>query len=269
MNRNEISQLIASRLSGDQVRLKEIYKESGKIPYFYLDDLLPEELVSEVYNAFPAQDSMKQRKSLREYKYVAAQMDNYNSIIEEVLFAFQQKNVIDAISDIVNKKDLFADEFLYAGGISLMGKGHYLNPHLDNSHNMDMSMWRAFNLLFYVSPDWSIGHGGNLELWENGVNGKQHTIVSKSNRLVVMATDSNSWHSVSPVEVDAVRCCVSNYYFSPTPTKVFDSFHVTSFRDRHKNSIRDLFLRCDSFARNSLRRINTKGFFKTDHFYKK
>ncbi|EGH74806.1 hypothetical protein PSYAR_30109, partial [Pseudomonas syringae pv. aceris str. M302273] len=41
----------------------------------------------------------------------------------------------------------------------------------------------------------------------------QKTIVSAFNRLVVMETNKDSWHSVSAVSVSTARCCVSNYYF--------------------------------------------------------
>jgi hypothetical protein len=39
--------------------------------------------------------------------------------------------------------------------------------------------------------------GGNLELWPTGPKGQPITIVSKFNRLVVMITHKQSWHSVS------------------------------------------------------------------------
>lgn len=269
MNRFELAEIISNKLIVELENLRHSYMSSGSIPHFLIDDLLPTDIVSDIYRSFPVSSSMTQRRSLREHKFIAAQMNSHNPILEEILYAFQQPAVVDAIADIVGKDDLFPDELLYAGGISLMGKGHFLNPHLDNSHNMDMTMWRAFNLLFYVSPDWSQENGGNLELWPQGIDGKQQTIVSKQNRLVVMATDSNSWHSVSPVKADYNRCCVSNYYFSPTPISDLDTQHVTVFRDRSANSISDLYLRFDSFVRNSMRKINSRGFFKTNHFYKK
>jgi hypothetical protein len=60
------------------------------------------------------------------------------------------------IAKICNIKEVFPDDKLYAGGISLMGKNQFLNPHLDNSHDKDREKWRVLNLLYYVTPDWDI-----------------------------------------------------------------------------------------------------------------
>ncbi len=68
-----------------------------------------------------------------------------------------------------------------------------------------------------MSPGWELDHGGNLELWDDGPRGEPRVVGSRFNRLVVMATDRNSWHSVQPVTRDGRRNCVSNYYFCATP----------------------------------------------------
>ena len=95
-----------------------------------------------------------------------------------------------------------------------MGKENFLNPHLDNSHNKDRNLWRVLNLLYYVTPGWKLENGGNLELWPNGIKNPSITIESRCNRLIVMSTHQKSWHSVSKVQTDIPRCCISNYYFS-------------------------------------------------------
>ena len=43
--------------------------------------------------------------------------------------------VINEIQKITEIDGLEADYTLYAGGISRMDKGHFLNPHIDNSHD--------------------------------------------------------------------------------------------------------------------------------------
>lgn len=110
-------------------------------------------------------------------------------------------------------KKIEPDPKLYAGGLSMMFSGDFLNPHIDNSHDGDRHRYRRLNLLYYVSPGWNLRNGGNLELWDEA-RIKPKTLVALENRLVVMETNKISWHSVSKVEIDRPRCCVSNYYFS-------------------------------------------------------
>lgn len=114
------------------------------------------------------------------------------------------------IARITGLEALEPDEQLYAGGISMMVKGHFLNPHVDNSHDKARERYRVLNLLYYVSPGWKRENGGNLELWPDGPKGEQITVESRFNRLAVMITNKNSWHSVSEIRVSEARCCVSN-----------------------------------------------------------
>ena len=270
MDRQTYSELIYNSLLQKKDELIKQYKQTTDgIGYFYLDNLLPEELAMEIYKAFPRAEEMVLKKSIREDKYVAAQMNKYNPLLEEIIYSFQDVRIVELIGKICGLKSIFPDDNLYAGGISMMGYKQFLNPHLDNSHDKDRELWRVLNLLYYVTPDWEEQYGGNLELWPNGLGENQITIHSKFNRLVVMATHNDSIHSVSPVNYNGFRCCVSNYYFSKEPLKINDSFHVTSFRGRPENKFADAVLRLDTFLRMGLRKIFKKGVRENPHVYKK
>jgi len=270
MKRAEIADHILTKLENEKSSIRHSYLNTkDTIGYFFIDDLLPEEIALAIYQAFPKADAMKHNKSLRENKYIAAQMDRYDPILEKVLFAFQDQRVVDFISSVCEIDSLYPDEYLYAGGISRMEKLQFLNPHLDNSHDKDRNKWRVLNLLYYVSPGWEIEYGGNLELWPDGMKGKQVTVQSKFNRLAVMATHDSSWHSVSPVTHDAARCCISNYYFSESSLKNDLNFHVTSFRGRPEQKLRNCVLQADAAFRMGIRKMFSKGVVDTGHVYKK
>jgi len=270
MKRELLSELIFQKLSENKQYLKSKFSNSqDAIGYFFLDDLLPDDIATEIYSAFPKPDKMVLKKSIREDKYVAAQMNLYNPVLEEIVYAFQDKRVVDLIGEICDIKEAIPDEYLYAGGISMMGNKQHLNPHLDNSHDKDRHRWRVLNILYYVTPDWKEEYGGNLELWPNGLKEKQITIHSKFNRLAVMATHNRSLHSVSKVNFDGFRCCISNYYFSRTPLFASDKFHVTSFRGRPENKLEDVILQIDMILRMTIRRIFKNGIKENPHVYKK
>ena len=270
ITRKAISELIFSELEKNKSILINQFQESQNgIGFFYLDQLLPLEIANKIQEVFPSSSQMIHKKSIRENKFVGAQMNNFNPILEEVIYAFQDKNVVKIIGEICNINQPIPDHNLYAGGLSAMGKNQFLNPHLDNSHDKYRNCWRVLNLLYYVTSDWKEEFGGNLELWPNGLSEKQITIHSKFNRLVVMATHNKSIHSVSPVIHDGFRCCVSNYYFSEKPLLATDTFHVTSFRGRPENKFTDLVLQVDTFLRMTIRKIFKKGIRENPHVYKK
>ena len=212
---------------------------------------------------------MRCLNSIREYKYVSAQMDNHHSLLEKVIYAFQDNKVVKLIGDICDIQTLYADKSLYAGGLSLMADQNFLNPHLDNSHDAQRERWRVLNLLYYVTPNWKLENGGHLELWPNGPKKEPILIESKFNRLAVMATHQNSWHSVNKVHSQsASRCCISNYYFSPESLKPSDKFHVTKFRGRPEETFKNLILDIDAGIRMFVRKFFKKGIRKNPHIYK-
>ncbi|MDJ0645736.1 MAG: 2OG-Fe(II) oxygenase [Flavobacteriaceae bacterium] len=271
VSRRHIASLIAKNLEDNKEQLTDQFRASeNTIGYFVLDGLLPNELAKRIFDNFPLVDKAKLKKSLREHKYVAYQMDKYNRILEETIYAFQDERVVQLIQEICGLKNVYPDEHLYAGGLSMMKKGNFLNPHLDNSHDKDRNRWRVLNLLYYVTPGWKKEYGGNLELWPDGVRGEHITMTSNFNRLVVMATHQSSWHSVSEIiNGTMARCCVSNYYFSDSPIKSTDSFHVTSFRGRPSEKIKNVLLRTDYKLRSFLRILFKKGIRENPHKYKK
>lgn len=269
LTRNVLAQEILRRLEAERDQLVQQWQSSAPIHHFVLDDLLPQAWTQKVREAFPGERRMVLKRSLRELKYVAAQMDQYDPLLEESIYAFQAPGIVALIERMTGLQALEPDEQLYAGGVSLMAPGHFLNPHVDNSHDKTRSRYRVLNLLFYVSPDWNESDGCNLELWPAGPRGRPVTLVSRFNRLVVMVTHQGSWHSVSPNRGARNRCCVSNYYFSSQPVGGKDYFHVTSFRGRPEQPVRDLILRVDIRLRTAIRKLFPLGIKENPHFYDK
>jgi hypothetical protein len=79
MDRIAIADMMCDRLEQSRAQALRTFNSSNpKIGHFYVDDLLPDELCLRIFSAFPAAQTMQLKKSLREYKYIAAQMDNYD-----------------------------------------------------------------------------------------------------------------------------------------------------------------------------------------------
>ncbi len=206
-------------------------------------------MVSELYEAFPKDGSgFFCRDTFREKKRTSASLSDYDEVLANCTYGFQSAEVVNLISELTGIEGLEPDPALYAGGLSMMFEGDFLNPHIDNSHDAKRDRYRRLNLLYYVSPDWTPESGGNFELW-NDDRSAAKTIVSGENRLVVMETTKTSWHSVNQVRVDRSRCCISNYFFSKHSPEERDYFHVTSFDGRPEEPVRRVLGRLDNVAR--------------------
>lgn len=218
--------------------------------HFVIDDLLDSNVCKAIYDAFPRDgNGFFNRDSFREKKRTSANLSSYDRILSDITYAFQDKRVVDLVAKLIEFDQIEPDPKLYAGGLSMMFPGDFLNPHIDNSHDGDRQKYRRLNLLYYVSPGWKLEYGGNLELWDNERKNPK-TLTAFTNRLAVMETNKTSWHSVSAVQVDRPRCCVSNYYFSKVSPDSSEYFHVTSFTGRPEEKLKRLWGNVDNGLRN-------------------
>lgn len=265
-SREQLVGYITRNLEAHEAELTQRFNESAAdvgVRYCLLDGLLPEPVARAIRGHFPPVDKMRLMASFRERKYTSKDFDGFHPLMADITFAVQDPRVIAIVERITGIKDQVPDPSLYAGGLSAMTKDQFLGPHIDNSHEASRKYYRTLNLLYYVSPGWSLSHGGNLELWDRQVR-RNATIVSAFNRLVIMETNPWSWHSVSPVQADDVRCCVSNYYFSATSPIGRDYFNVTSFSARPEQPLLRLVSQVDNRLRQLVRAIKPQGLGRKD-----
>lgn len=261
MSKDHLIDILLGRLesSAEAIR-KDWYAphEGTQTRYCTIDNLLPETVAKEIYDAFPRDaNGFHTQASFREHKRNSGNFDQLPRILADITFAMQDPRVAEKISELTGMPELEPDPHLYAGGLSMMFKNDFLNPHIDNSHEATKKKYRRINLLYYVTPNWGEGDGGNLELWDDDVT-SPITITSAFNRLVLMETNKRSWHSVSPVTVEGPRCCVSNYYFSELSPTGESYYHVTSFTGRPEQKVRRALGSIDNAARNVARHLGAR-----------
>lgn len=272
MHQKDLVNEITKRLTKDKPQLKKAYlqnKEKYGIGHVLIDDLLDEEVAKEIYSQFSRDnEAWREMSSFREKKLTSKQFDYFDPLLKDITFAIQDQRVIDLIEEITDLKGLAGDPSLYAGGLSLMRSGDFLNPHIDNSHDQNRENYRRLNLLYYVSPNWENSWGGHLELWDKKVQSPV-VLENKFNRLVLMETNPWSWHSVSQINTSAnSRCCVSNYYFSNISPTGDEYFHVTSFMGRPEEKLKRIASRFDNLSREFVRKIKRGGVGKRDLYRK-
>jgi Rps23 Pro-64 3,4-dihydroxylase Tpa1-like proline 4-hydroxylase len=261
---------IAKRILKDAKSLKKEFDSAEPFRCCYVDDLLPEKIVSGLTAQLPPLNQMLRRRTLRESKRVSVQVAQQDSTFAELLSAFNDPQVLKAVEAVTGLKPLIADPSLYASGLSVMGKGDFLNPHLDNSHDGDQKNYRAINVLYYLSENWPANEasGGNLELWSEDFQNLK-VIGCEFNRLAIMETHDGTWHSVSPVLIDGLRVCISTYYFTEKSPHPYQFRHVTTFRARPGQFIRDAILIADGWLRNYIGKKFPSTLKNTKHRLKK
>jgi len=263
--REKLVKIILERFEKDADSIKaDFHADKGiRTQFAAIDNLFPEEIARKIFEAYPNLDEMRLLDSFREKKYTSKSLEKFDPLITDATFAFQDERVIEAVAKVTGIEDPKGDPHLYAGGISAMAKGHFLNPHIDNSHDFEQKNYRVLNLLYYCTPDWKPENGGNLELWNEDVT-EAVEIPSIFNRLVLMATNDKSWHSVNEVKADGARCCVSNYYFSPHSPNGYETTHVTFFQARPEQKLRRFVTTADGYLRTALRKVVKQGLSKKD-----
>lgn len=265
--REELVKLIVERLDRDADAISRDFNSPKDIKtrYCAIDNLLPLDIAVCFADAFPPSSEMRLLDSFREKKFTSKSLDKFDPLIADITFAFQDERVIQKVAELTGIREAVGDPHLYAGGISSMERGHFLNPHIDNSHDGEQKNYRVLNLLYYITPDWKPENGGNLELWDEAV---KHLVEIPSlfNRLVLMTTDDKAWHSVNEIKAAGTRRCISNYYFSPHSPNGYETTHVTYFMARPEQKLRRLVTRVDSDLRTVLRKIRKSGFAKKDVF---
>lgn len=261
-------EFIVRRLELDAEKFTEAFQSSVHeegVRYCVIDNLLPDNIAERISHAFPNPESMRLMNSFREKKYTSKSLNEFDPLVGNITFAIQDPRVARVVEKITGIKDQIPDSSLYAGGLSSMVKGHYLGPHIDNSHDGSRTYYRTLNLLYYVTPNWCMENGGNLELWDERVL-TNPTIVSHFNRMAIMETTPSSWHSVSQVRVDGVRKCISNYYFSSRSPIGEDYFNVISFSARPEQRLLRVIASVDNQLRQTLRKFVPHGLGKKDVF---
>lgn len=227
--------------------------------FFVLDNLLDISSANYIHDDIITANNIKwsKKNTFREKKSGCKDIRSFNQNVVNIFKAFEDKKVISLISKITSIKDLQSDPSLYAAGISKMKYGDFLNPHIDNSHDGTKSLYRRLNLLFYISPNIKSEHGGNLELWDKKIK-REMKLAPIFNRLIIMETNRDSWHSVDKIiNKDIERICITTYYFSKNSPENYHYKHVTSFLGRPDQVFLRGFSRIDNYLRQKADNILT------------
>jgi Rps23 Pro-64 3,4-dihydroxylase Tpa1-like proline 4-hydroxylase len=213
------------------------YNKNDPFPWIMIDDFLPEEIAQGMVDNFgPATvDSNNLSFDRNQERFKASyHPDSLNKYARGVFYAFNSRPFIKVIENITGISGLIPDPYYLGAGFHEISNGGHLSVHADFNYHKPMNLERRINVLIYLNKDWQEEFGGQLELWNNDMTEKRHSVVPSFNRCVIFNTTSNSMHG-NPEVVrhpgDISRKSIALYYYTSTWDTTKKS-HTTHFRAR-------------------------------------
>lgn len=195
--------------------------------HWILDDFLDKELAEKLSNDFLDYDSdkwyvynnpLENKKTLNNYF-------DFPSTTYKVVSYLNSPQFINYLSNLTGINNLYPDIGLHGAGWHIHGRGGKLNVHFDYNIHPKLDLQRKLNIIIYLTKDWDVSWGGNLEFWShstntNKPNKKIKIIDNVFNRAVVFDTTQNSWHGF-PQELtcppNVYRKSLAMYYLCDPP----------------------------------------------------
>ncbi len=243
-----------------ETRIDEFAKtfaEAKPFRHLIVDEFLEPEVAAAAFSVFPKMQEMDTLKDFRQYKAQDPAIDKFDPIFSQIIFKhLQSPRFLEIMSKISGIPNLLADGQLYASGLAQGANGSFLNVHIDNSSHPKTKHYRRLNLLVYLNKYWTEEKGGNLELWSADMSDSV-AILPTFNRMVIFATDKQSWHGHRHVNTPDgdTRKSINIYYFTEESPNKTDYYHVTSFRARKNEILNQVLYPVDNMVRTMARSL--------------
>jgi hypothetical protein len=229
---------VINPIDADELRRK--VRAATPFPHCCIDNFLAEDFAARVRAAFPPfEAALKMGRvfnTVNEKKKVQITDSTMFPVpIAELNHLLAAREFLELLSYAFEIPKLLPDAELIGGGIHQTGPRGRLDVHVDFNYIAERELHRRLNILIYFNPDWKSAWGGNLELWDNGVQRCRHSFAPEMNRCVIFETSDISYHGVTAVNCppDRVRCSIAAYYYTrEAPAHWAGRANPTLFRSR-------------------------------------
>ena len=237
-------------------KLKIQYKMAKPFPYIVIDDFLPDFLLQSCIRELKKHDEWysNQEKWVDEfqinkfyYPTDTTDMNDFSSklpITNMITEYMNSELFINFLENLTGFEKLYRDPIMLGGGVHKITKGGSLSVHIDYNNHPGRKWKRNLNLLLYLNENWESEWGGNLELWDKGLNNKEVEIEPIFNRAVIFSIEDAPHGHPTPLNTpeDIARYSLALYYF--TDEKVKNEHSVIFFRNEDiikKEQIEQIF----------------------------
>lgn len=227
-----------ARLQVAAAGLCESYQQAQPFPHVVVDGLFDAAMLQQVVDEFPRADEPfwyrhVHRNSL---KLALNQTQHMGAITRELLAALNSAAFLGVLETLTGIEGLIPDPYLEGGGLHQIGTRGFLGIHADFNVHKKLKLDRRLNLLLYLNQDWPASYGGELELWDTGMQAAQRKVAPLFNRMVVFNTTDNSYHGhPEPLQCpeDRTRKSIALYYYTAgRPDAEKSAAHSTLYQKR-------------------------------------
>ncbi len=153
------------------------------------------------------------------------------------------------LEELTGIEHLIPDWSMDGGGLHQTLRGGHLNVHADfTTHHVNENWARRVNILLYLNEEWREEWGGELELWDREMTGRQAAVTPRGNRMLVFTTAEDTFHG----HPDGLTCppgmarrSMALYYFTEEEAPVR---RATNYRARPQDGLKRVAIDADRVA---------------------
>lgn len=187
--------------------LSDQFSSAKPDPLIVLDNFLPtssaEKMFVESISLSPQlwTEFTRNNSHMKECTKLEVMPEAYN-----LVSALHSQMFLKWLESVTNITGLIPDPFLIGAGYSKSFKNDILNVHTDFNWNDQLRLHRALSLIVYLTPDWNIEWGGNLNFYDHNNQEVISSISCLFNRCVIWKYHKRGFHSVDKITCpDAVQ----------------------------------------------------------------
>jgi Rps23 Pro-64 3,4-dihydroxylase Tpa1-like proline 4-hydroxylase len=221
------------------------YCAGDPFPHIALDNFVSQEVVAALLPHFPTavvkagqedrSADMTDGKPAQFRKRWVSREAAVNVALRRLYWELNSARFVSLLEQMTGIDNLIPDPYLLGGGVHQTLPGGFLRVHADFNKHPEVQLDRRLNLLIYFNQDWQESWGGNLELWNQAVDKRVHSIPPLAGRCVIFNTTSSSFHGhPEPLQCPAevTRKSIALYYYTNgRPEEEGDSAHDTLWQN--------------------------------------
>jgi len=207
------------------------FAEASPFPHVVLDNFLPENAALTLFEHYPRVESgIIHHDNQNTSRKLQPDVAKFHPLLRAFTAALGSREFLLFLETLTGVECLIPDPYLFGGGAMISENGDFLNIHQDFNWHFQLQLHRRINALFYLTPDWRVEFGGNLELYDERVMVRE--VEPLFNRVVIFATPGANHGQPRPVVAPPGvqrRVFSAFYYTSRADDDVWDDPHFTKY----------------------------------------